>query len=140
MFFISLKQPRNHLSLTGNGTLQNNYRRHTRGFANVNTVFRTLLTFMVITAQYRGHSHNLTVQKIQVVQLRFKKDSICCVNPLTPAPAVVVARTFLAITRQAQELESWPNSQRFREVFQFRLQKSFKFGFGFFLSVTSQGW
>ena len=63
------------------------------------------------------------------VTLVLEKWAECYNNPLTPSPATIMAGTFLAITRQPIELERCSNPPRIREVFLFRLNKKFVFGF-----------
>jgi len=57
--------------------------------------------------------------------------------PLSPAQATIAASTFLAITRQLIELESYSNPLRILHVFSLRLKKKFSFWVWGFLWVTS---
>ena len=52
--------------------------------------------------------------------------------PLTTAKAHILARTLLATTRQAIELESYPNHPRIQQVLGSKSQKRFSFSVGVF--------
>jgi len=59
-------------------------------------------------------------------------DSGTIKKPLTTTKANILARTLLATTRQAIELESYPNHSRIQQVFGSKSKKTlFVFGLGF---------